>query len=280
LDYLRLIADVLEYIEINAARLITVDELAQRCYLSRYHFQRIFHAVARRTLKDYLDERRMYAAAKALRQTDLKVVDIAFEAGFRSHEAFTRRFRQIFGLTPAAYRQSLTPEPMLEPLHLVERDFKNIRHNVVVKHIVKDLPELHLLGRFYRFDPDSMQALQANSEHIQAFVDEYLTPLANPCLYTVTCSVDDEGYVRYFGGAPQELLAANDLEELIIPPCRYAVFQYRGDMKSIFRTAFDDMYYSIMAAGLQLRPFSIELFERYGSMYAKDGMFELYAPVE
>jgi hypothetical protein len=50
--------------------------------------------------------------------------------------------------TPAAYRQSHTPEPMSEPFRLVERDFKNIRHNVVVKHIVKDLPELHLLGRF------------------------------------------------------------------------------------------------------------------------------------
>ncbi len=78
MDYLRLIADVLEYIEINAARLVTVDELAQRCCLFCYHFQRIFHAVARRTLKDYLDERRMYAAAKALRQTDLIGVDIAF----------------------------------------------------------------------------------------------------------------------------------------------------------------------------------------------------------
>lgn len=280
MNYLQLIAETLEYIETNSARLITIDELARRCYLSRYHFQRIFHAVAKRTVKDYLDERRMQTAARVLRNSNMKVVDIAFEAGFKSHEAFTRRFRQMFGLTPAAYRQSHTRQLILEPLHLVERDFRNIHHRVVVKHAVEELPELHLLGRYHCFNPDSMRALQANSLQIQAFVDKYLSRLTNPSLYTVTCSVDNEGFVHYFGGAPKELLAAYDLEKLIIPPSRYAVFRYRGEMRFIFRTAFDDMYFSIMAAGLQLRPFPIELFERYGDMYARDGLFELYAPIE
>ena len=60
-------------------------------------------------MRDYLRYRRLAFALKALRDTDRGILDIALEHGFSSHEAFTRAFREAYGLTPSAYRKAPVP---------------------------------------------------------------------------------------------------------------------------------------------------------------------------
>ena len=60
-------------------------------------------------LRDYMRSRKLAFALKELRDTDTGILDIALQYGFSSHEAFTRSFRNAYGITPSAYRRCPKP---------------------------------------------------------------------------------------------------------------------------------------------------------------------------
>lgn len=84
----------------------TAAELAKRAYLSRFHFDRVIAATAGeppgRMRRRVLLER----AAYRLITTDRMVLEIALEAGFATHESFTRAFAKAFALPPAEWRKA------------------------------------------------------------------------------------------------------------------------------------------------------------------------------
>lgn len=57
------------------------------------------------TPKEYMDSLRLHAAEKMLAQTDKKIIDVAYEAGFSSLSAFNRFFKKYVGKTPSEYRK-------------------------------------------------------------------------------------------------------------------------------------------------------------------------------
>ena len=59
--------------------------------------------------RDYLRYRRLAFALKELRDTDTGILDIALNYGFSSHEAFTRAFKEAYGMTPVDYRKHPVP---------------------------------------------------------------------------------------------------------------------------------------------------------------------------
>jgi AraC-like DNA-binding protein len=83
----------------------TGAELAQRAHLSRFHFDRVIAATAGeppgRMRRRVLLER----AAYRLVTTDRLVLEVALEAGYSTHESFTRAFARAYGLAPAEWRR-------------------------------------------------------------------------------------------------------------------------------------------------------------------------------
>jgi AraC-like DNA-binding protein len=81
------------------------DERAQRLHLSRFHLDRVVSATGgeppERMRRRLLLERAAYRLVSSERQ----VVDVAFEAGYGSHEAFTRAFVREYGTAPSHWRQ-------------------------------------------------------------------------------------------------------------------------------------------------------------------------------
>ena len=83
----------------------SADDLAKRAYLSRFHFDRLVTASAGEApgalRRRVLLER---AAYRLTSRPDRSVLDVAVEAGYGSHEAFTRAFARAYGTTPTALR--------------------------------------------------------------------------------------------------------------------------------------------------------------------------------
>ena len=88
---------------------MTLRALSQKLGYSDFYTSRMFCSISGMTLKDYIRHRKLAFALKDLRDTDLKILDIATKYGFSSHEAFTRGFRDAFGVTPSAYRKNPVP---------------------------------------------------------------------------------------------------------------------------------------------------------------------------
>ena len=95
---------VVREIERSAVQALTLDHLATRAGLSRYHFLRTFRQVTGVTPHQYLVRSRLRAAALRLGTGDERVIDVAYDSGFGDVSNFNKSFRAEYGAKPTHYR--------------------------------------------------------------------------------------------------------------------------------------------------------------------------------
>ena len=105
-----------DYIEQNITEPITLHMIAQAAGYSPWHSARIFKELMGKTLFEYVRALRLSHAAVRLRDSkDTKIIDIAFDFVFDSHEGFTRAFSKQFGVTPHYYSKKTPPIKLFMP---------------------------------------------------------------------------------------------------------------------------------------------------------------------
>jgi len=103
--YVERVNAVIDYIETHLDDDLTVEKLAEVAHFSPFHFHRIFSVMTGETLGQFIGRLRLERAATWLiGQRDRPVTEIAVECGFASPSAFSRAFRETFGMTPSAWR--------------------------------------------------------------------------------------------------------------------------------------------------------------------------------
>lgn len=103
------IQKVLDHIETNLSQQHSPESLAEVAALSPFYFQRLFTRLINRPVGEYIKMRRLARACEALADKSRRILDIALEYGFNSHESFTKVFKGAFGITPEAYRNHPVP---------------------------------------------------------------------------------------------------------------------------------------------------------------------------
>lgn len=91
---------------------ITLKRISDSLGYSEFYVSRKFREISGMQFRDYLRYRRLAFALKDVRDTDKSLLDIALDYGFSSHEAFTRAFKEAYGITPSEYRQRPVPVVM------------------------------------------------------------------------------------------------------------------------------------------------------------------------
>jgi AraC-like DNA-binding protein len=86
-------------------RLPSIAEAAEMTATSVRSLQREL-AGAGLTYSRLLDQVRFEKGAELLRQTDARIIDVAFATGYRDPAHFARAFRRMAGVTPRAYREN------------------------------------------------------------------------------------------------------------------------------------------------------------------------------
>ncbi|MHC5061799.1 MAG: helix-turn-helix transcriptional regulator [Planctomycetota bacterium] len=93
-----------EFIEVHFDRPINISDVACEVGLSAGHFMHLFKEHAGTTFIGYLTNLRIARAKKLLMTTDKKCSNLYLEVGYNSNAYFTRRFKEVVGLTPAQFR--------------------------------------------------------------------------------------------------------------------------------------------------------------------------------
>jgi len=114
------------YVALNIQNPITASDLAKAAGYSQYHMTRIFKEETGLSPFEYIRRTRLTAAAYALRGSKRKVIDVAFDFVFDSHEGFTRAFAKRFGISPKKYANYPLPEGWLIPRHYLSRSKSNM----------------------------------------------------------------------------------------------------------------------------------------------------------
>jgi len=95
---------------------VSLDELSEVAGISRYHFAHVFARAIGQSAMRYMRARRLSEAARVLANGGSDILTVALDFGYGSHEAFTRAFRDQFGLTP----ESIRAQRHLDNVNLVE----------------------------------------------------------------------------------------------------------------------------------------------------------------
>ncbi len=141
-----LIAQAIDFIEDNLREPIGVADMAGAVGYSLYHFCRTFNQTTHHTPYDYLMRRRLAEAAQTLLQHEERIVDVAFEYQFNSHETFSRAFKRVYGMQPTQLRQQdhidrPGPMPRLTLAHL-----EQISKGAYLKPLLVEMDALQVAG--------------------------------------------------------------------------------------------------------------------------------------
>lgn len=230
------IAKALWYIEAHFGEAVSLDDMAAAAGLSRFHLSRTFAGLIGLSPSAYLRGRRLTEAARRLAGGAPDILDVALEAGYGSHEAFTRAFRDQFGLTPdEARRRPLDQLNLVEAIRMPDQktaavppaDFRTTKPMLFAG-----------LRKYFRFDdrggiPSLWQAFGPHIGHIPGEAQGRAYGL---CLGPADAS-DETGF-DYVAAVEVKSLdeLPEDLSGVRLEGRTYAVFKHSGHVSAIGAT--------------------------------------------
>ena len=120
-DIAKAVERVKQYIAAHLQDTITAKDLAKVAGYSQYHMTRFFKGETGLSPFEYIRHARLTAAAHTLRDSKQRIVDVALDFVFNSHEGFTRAFTMGFGISPKRYASYPTPDGWLIPRRYLNR---------------------------------------------------------------------------------------------------------------------------------------------------------------
>lgn len=93
------ILQVLSYINQNLSEPLSIDRIADACYLNRSYLMHLFRRETGYTVLSYITEKRLFAA-RSLIQSGASVTDACLQSGFSGYAAFYRAYKKKFGESP------------------------------------------------------------------------------------------------------------------------------------------------------------------------------------
>lgn len=269
------------FIESHFAKDISLEEIAGAAGLSRYHLSRVFGLVTGRSISAYIRGRRLSDAARALSDGSISILSVALDAGYGSHEAFTRAFRDQFGVTPETVRKQrhIRNIELMEPLRMDDNRLLKIDPPRF-----EDSPPLLLAGLSETYAYGRTQGIpslwQRFNRHFGSIPGQ-----RGDIAYGVCSDSDGEaGTFRYMAAA--EISDTDDLAEgfstVRLPKQRYAVFLHRGHISAIAKTADYVFGTSLPESGLQHgeTPDLIERYDERFDPHSGMGVVEMWIPVK
>src|SRR6476646_322126 len=267
------------FIESHLAGQLTLDEIAGVAGISRFHLVRAFAAATGLSVMRYVRARRLSEAARALAGGAPDILTLALEADYGSHEAFTRAFRDHFGVTPEIVRSSTR----LDKLTLQEAI---VMDSTVIDNL--QAPRFQtgkaflVAGVGERYTCESSAAIPGQWQRFHQAV-ENIPGRVGKVAYGVCCNGDDAGNFDYIAGV--EVSDFSDLprefSRVRIPEQRYVVFGHTEHISTIRRTVMAIWNHWLPQSDLKVA--DAPNFERYDEKFdpaTGNGGLEIWVPVK
>ncbi|WP_010296814.1 AraC family transcriptional regulator [Clostridium senegalense] len=225
MNYSKSISKCIEFIEKNIKMDLTPEIIARECGYSTFHFSRVFNINQGMTLMDYVKKRRLALAAIDL-FSGKKIIDIALEYGFDTHNGFSKAFKKEYGFSPTEYLKRMDgyfgEESILKiggyimnPIISKKPGFKvagyGIKTNVTNGNYTKDIASF-----WSNYD----------GENLESKMYEILNPPKHGEVGLCVSSNDESGDAIYLLGVIVDdfTKVTNDMISVDVPEATYAIF--------------------------------------------------------
>jgi len=276
-----------QFIENNLKKELSVLDMAGSVHYSLYHYIRLFQSITGYSPKTYLQQRRLSEALKELKSTDQKIIEIAFDYQFNSHEAFTRSFKKHFGINPKQIKEGVSYSnlPFVNP---IDDDYL-YQSKMAGKELPQaaELPQKFLTGiSFFLGDDSKINDLSKEWGQFMQEVHTIKNRLQPERFYQVQYWSDEQdlGGLYFFIGV--EVSDINEVQPQfvvkIIPNARYLRFIHKGlankvgyTYKYIYNQFLPETDYKLT------KPFNFEYYgEKCLGPNNPESESEIYIPIE
>jgi AraC family transcriptional regulator len=268
------------FIESHLAGELSLDGIAGVAGVSRFHLVRAFAAATGFSVMRHVRARRLSEAARALANGAPDILALALEADYGSHEAFTRAFRDHFGVTPEMVRSStrLDNLRLQEPIDMDS----TLTDHLQPPRFITGKPFLVAgIGERYTWESGG-PAIPGQWQRFHQKVDD-IPGRVGKVAYGVCCNGDDSGNFDYIAGV--EVADFSDLprefSRVPIPEQKYAVFTHGEHISTIRRTVNTIWNHWLPASGMTAA--DAPNFERYDENFdplTGNGGLEIWVPVK
>ena len=272
------VGKALWYIESHFANEMTLEAVANIAGVSRYHMTRAFADVTGHSVMRYVRGRRLTEAARVLAGGAKDILAVARDAGYSSHEAFTRAFCEQFDVTPEAVRRdgalhNITP---VEPLKMEEV----VRTTAPPVRFEKG-QVLLIAGIVDRYSCETSAGIPSQWQRFMPYIGNVPGQMGQAA-YGVRWNIDD-GHFDYLCGMEVSSFSRlpSQLAHVRIPAQKYAVFahsEHVSTIRSTWATIWNTWWPS---SGHELA--DAPDFERYGQEFDPHtglGGLEIWVPIK
>jgi AraC-like DNA-binding protein/predicted transcriptional regulator YdeE len=244
LDHIDRLNRTIEYIEANLDKDIHLELLASKFALSKYHFHRIFKALIGEPPSRYIEKRRLSGAAADLIETNNRIVDIAFNYGFNSHESFIRSFKKNYAITPSQFRKTKPIVRFYDKCQIGSIELKLQKGKVKLKPDILSKSSFIIAGLIYSGSDTNEIFKLWQAFWIMVQIGKIAlknSKCIGVCLHDIDMR-NNESFVYYAGvEIDQSFLIPKEMKTVNIPESTYAVFKHKGAISEIEQT-YDRIY--------------------------------------
>ncbi len=276
------IAKTIWLIESRFRDSISLEEMATHAGVSRSHLSRIFPIATGISISAYMRGRRLTEAAKALANGAPDILAVALDAGYGSHEAFTRAFREQFALTPddIRKRRSLQSLPLVEPLTMDTDTKVRLAPPKVEQHGV-----MRLAGISQHYTPATMNGIADQWSRFGPLIGEMVGTAKGDSFAVIGRMDEASSGFDYFCGIPvgPNLEMIPGVAVMSLPAARYARFTHDGHVSQIRATCAAVFEDGLPTLGAETDPTYFSFLEYYGpdfDAHAGTGTIEVWVALK
>ena len=255
--YEKRFGEVFDYIEQHLTEDLSVDGLSRVANFSKFHFHRQFSQYAGISVIRYIQLVRLKRASyKLVFEEDIRIIDIALDAGFESPESFSRAFKNAFGQTPSQFRKRPAWQPWREQYRPPIRERTRTMNVKIV-----DFPETRVAALEHRGAPERVN--DSAKQFIEWRKAGGLSPVNNSDTFGVVYddpdAVEPEQFRFDICGSVTEEIPENPqgITNKVIPAGRCAVVRHHGSHDRLGESIYPLYQQWLPESGEELRDFPL-----------------------
>lgn len=280
-----LIFKSIERIEEKLRETITIPDIAKHYGFSSYYYSRLFKGITGLSPKNYIQSRKVTESAYDLIKSDKKIVDIAFDYDFGSHEVYIRAFQKVFHISPSEMRKQGCVNSALEMKPLTPEKVKQMMHLTNMAPELVEKNEIKLVGIPFYYHIMLKNDLSEPWSHLINQLSNIKNVIKPERFYQLQYWFPDQDNESIYFFVGIEVSAYKDipiqLTAKTIPKHQYLRFYHKGYSNQVGHT-----YQYIYNSYLPNSPYKLPhlfSFEYYGQEhlgpYNEESISEIYIPV-
>jgi AraC family transcriptional regulator len=224
---MKIIEKAIWQVETHLRMPATLEAIAERAGVTPTYLTRAFASATGHSLMRYARARRLSEAARILALGVPDILGLALDVGYGSHEAFTRAFREHFGVTPETVRdtRSTANLELTEPLTMDQTLIPKLADPRI-----EDRKPLLLAGLIKTFAPQDLGSIPSLWQQFNAIQDAITNTGRERRYFGASLSFSEEKGCEYMAAVEVDDLSSvpKEMQTTTIPAAKYAVFTQPG----------------------------------------------------